>query len=500
MQLSKRENHLLELLIKNDMTLTAQELASFAHVSTKTIYRTIKRINEESSSGDIIISEVGRGFRLDYEKYLKESHEGTGERMDEAFNRRNNIMLTLLFKSPNKVRIIDLFEPYFVTDTVIIQDTKKMHVFLKKYQLKLEKKDRRLSIVGEEKNIRKAVNHLIGQENLIDETFLADSKNVNAYDIDYITFLLEFIEKKLRTSISYPYNINIFSHLYILLKRSREGEISEKIDNRLDSDEEELIKKYPSIYRVSKEVIQRMSGYLGYELAEIESFFLFQYLISSRLENNDTHIINKEKEAIELTSYFMEELTKLTGASIHTTEYQEDLISHIAPLLYRLKNDIVIKNELLKDIRLEYQTMYQYVMQVARKAEKKFYLSTISEDEIGFLVLYFVRYKEMQKRKKRILIMCSSGVGTSELLKVKVRKAFPDIEIVDVLSSKKFSKNLDKYEDIDLILTTIHFTHQTTIPTILVNSVFTKQDEERTKKLLGGMGNGATFNRKLQYS
>jgi activator of the mannose operon (transcriptional antiterminator) len=101
MQLSKRENHLLELLIKNDMTLTAQELASFAHVSTKTIYRTIKRINDEFPSGDIIISEVGRGFRLDYEKYLRESREGNVERMDEARNRRNNILLTLLFKSPN---------------------------------------------------------------------------------------------------------------------------------------------------------------------------------------------------------------------------------------------------------------------------------------------------------------------------------------------------------------------------------------------------------------
>jgi activator of the mannose operon (transcriptional antiterminator) len=276
MQLSKRENHLLELLIKNDMTLTAQELASFAHVSTKTIYRTIKRINDEFPSGDIIISEVGRGFRLDYEKYLRESREGNVERMDEARNRRNNILLTLLFKSPNSVSISELFEPYFVTETVIIQDLKKMQSFLRTYQLEIRKKKQRLSILGGEKNIRKTVNYLIGQENLINDTFLADAKNVNAYDIDYITSLLEFIEKKLNTTISYPYNINIFSHLYILLKRSREGAISKKIDNTLDASEKKLIVKYQSLYDVSVEVVQRMSGYLGTALAEIESFFLFQ--------------------------------------------------------------------------------------------------------------------------------------------------------------------------------------------------------------------------------
>lgn len=73
--------------------------------------------------------------------------------------------------------------------------------------------------------------------------------------------------------------------------------------------------------------------------------------------------------------------------------------------------------------------------------------------------------------------MCSSGVGTSELLKVKVRKAFPELEIVDVLSARKFSKAPEKYQNIDLILTTVNLTIDMMIPTILVNSVFTKQDE-----------------------
>lgn len=44
MQLSKREIQLIELFIKYGMTLTAQELAEFANVSTKTIYRTIKKL------------------------------------------------------------------------------------------------------------------------------------------------------------------------------------------------------------------------------------------------------------------------------------------------------------------------------------------------------------------------------------------------------------------------------------------------------------------------
>ncbi len=98
-----------------------------------------------------------------------------------------------------------------------------------------------------------------------------------------------------------------------------------------------------------------------------------------------------------------------------------------------------------------------------------------------------MRYKELAPIKKRVLIMCSSGVGTSELLKVKVKKAFPELEIIAVLSSRQYQKNQAEFSKIDLILTTVCLNEPPKIPTILVNSVFTKQDEKRVKQMLGEM-------------
>lgn len=51
MQLSKREKEMVEYFVKHGLSLTAQELAEFAHVSTKTVYRTIKKINDVSETG-----------------------------------------------------------------------------------------------------------------------------------------------------------------------------------------------------------------------------------------------------------------------------------------------------------------------------------------------------------------------------------------------------------------------------------------------------------------
>lgn len=87
--------------------------------------------------------------------------------------------------------------------------------------------------------------------------------------------------------------------------------------------------------------------------------------------------------------------------------------------------------------------------------------------------------------------MCSSGVGTSGLLKVKVKKAFPELEIIAVVSARQYQKNQTQFSNIDLILTTVHLTISSETPMILVNSVFTKQDENRVKEKLGEIENGS---------
>jgi len=213
----------------------------------------------------------------------------------------------------------------------------------------------------------------------------------------------------------------------------------------------------------------KLGQYLNTTLPESETFYLFQYLISSRIENGSIKHQNISNEAEEITRFFSATMSRLMGVAIDQERNRHDLYSHIQPLLYRLKHEITIKNDLLHDIELEYQETFQLVEFVSKMVQKKFHTNHISKDEIGFLTLYFVRYKELAPIKKRVLIMCSSGVGTSELLKVKVKKAFPE-----------FSK-------IDLILTTVCLNEPPKIPTILVNSVFTKQDEKRVKQMLGEM-------------
>lgn len=489
MQLSKRETSLIDIFIKYGMTLTGQELADLANVSTKTVYRTIKKINEASEAGEIILAEVGRGFQLDYECYLKEiANHPVSNQIHEPAQRRNAVLLTLLFKSPKKIRIKELFENYYISDAVISNDFQRITRFLQGFDLTLYRKENRVCVTGSEKNIRKAVTNLINARQLWEEEFSIEKQKISSYDINFITSLLEYIEQVLGSGVASPYNMNIFSHMYILMVRIREGELHPETNfEPLDPEEQVLVAENKELYQLATVIIQKINAYLAKTLPESEIFYLFQYLISSRMENNRLEVQIQSSEAVAITKYFSQQMENRMGIALGCPQNMQELLAHIQPLLYRLKNEIVVKNDLLNDIRLEYPEIFQQVKEVCLGVEEIFQVSQISLDEIGFLTLYFVKYKEIHKRKQRVLIMCSSGVGTSELLKVKVCKAFPELEIVDVLSVRKFQRAPENYPEVDLILTTVHLKPEMAVPNILVNSVFTKQDEQRVKQMLGEM-------------
>lgn len=134
-------------------------------------------------------------------------------------------MEELLLSSPKPINIYHLYSNYYVGDSVVSNDEQIMSEELKKYNLVIERKNRKLAILGEEINIRKAIKDVIEIFNIIDIDDLKNNPelNFNKYDVLFILDQIRSIEKDLNITIPYPYNVNIFSHLYILLSRSRKN-------------------------------------------------------------------------------------------------------------------------------------------------------------------------------------------------------------------------------------------------------------------------------------
>ncbi|MBC1352327.1 transcription antiterminator [Listeria innocua] len=482
MFLTKTERALINLFLTKNDFLTANQLALMLEVSSKTVYRKIKNINSATDEKEIIISEKGRGYKLNYKAYIQAKLETTSDIFGYTpSERREKILLQVLFKSPKYLNIAKLYEGYYVGYNSIKNDFALLNQSIEKYHLALEKKQKEIRVVGTEENIRIAINEVINNLDLSSyDDLKTEYSNLNNADVQFIVRQMEIIENKLMISIPYPYDINIFSHLYILINRFRQGEVED-----FDETKEIYLVTNEKLHTIAVEAIESIEQYLKMKLPKRETFNFLQYLISSRF-NHEIELISSNVLPIveEMTDFYINQVAAKIDMPINKKQLKIELLSHMKPMVNRMNHQINIKNNLLSDIKLEYGQLFEIIKETARDVAETFKLNTISDDEVGYITIYFAKHIEESPLVKRIIIMCSSGIGTSELLKVKVQKAFPDVEIVDVLSSTRFKNSLQDYQNIDFILTTINAESTKEIPSLLVSAMFTEKDKMMVKKLM----------------
>ncbi|MBC1384405.1 BglG family transcription antiterminator [Listeria innocua] len=482
MLLTKTERALINLFLTKNDFLTANQLALMLEVSSKTVYRKIKNINSATDEKEIIISEKGRGYKLNYKAYIQAKLETTSDIFGYTpSERREKILLQVLFKSPKYLNIAKLYEGYYVGYNSIKNDFALLNQSIEKYHLVLEKKQKEIRVVGTEENIRIAINEVINNLDLSSyDDLKTEYSNLNNADVQFIVRQMEIIENKLMISIPYPYDINIFSHLYILINRFRQGEVED-----FDETDEIYLVTNEKLHTIAVEAIESIEQYLKMQLPKRETFNFLQYLISSRF-NHEIELISSNVLPIveEMTDFYINQVAAKIDMPINKKQLKIELLSHMKPMVNRMNHQINIKNNLLSDIKLEYGQLFEIIKETARDVAETFKLNTISDDEVGYITIYFAKHIEESPLVKRIIIMCSSGIGTSELLKVKVQKAFPDVEIVDVLSSTRFKNSLQDYQNIDFILTTINAESTKEIPSLLVSAMFTEKDKMMVKKMM----------------
>lgn len=489
--MTKNSDKIINTLAKYDRFVTSKELAQIIGVSTKTIYRSVNEINQEYHF-PVIKSERGKGYIIDYDQYLKlsgQSHEESSLMVKSPLERRNEVMTALLFNAPLAVNINDVYEKYYVSAELIRQDLVAISKILNKSNLVLERDGNYVAVKGQEQRIRRAINNALVQSKAMNtesiNDFASEFEDLSNYDNQFLTTQLDWIQKSLNTTIPYPYNVNIFSHLYVLIKRFRNGKVVQNENQAALKDRyHQLRVDNANFWKISNDVIQNTADYIHREIPEIESYYLLEYLISMRYNHDFELDDSVSSEASRLADYYIAGF-ELNSHDQRAKALKSDLISHIRPMYNRLNNQIMIANKLLDDIKSEYHELFARVKTLSCKAHLDGLLPwDISEDEIGFLTLYFAKYFEETSLHKQALVMCASGVGTSKLLYAKIHRNFPDLDLVGITSKSDYEKNYTKYGTVDLIVSTIPVVPRNNERVILSSAMFNTQDRNRLSRYL----------------
>jgi transcriptional antiterminator len=200
------------------------------------------------------------------------------------------------------------------------------------------------------------------------------------------------------------------------------------------------------------------------------------------------------------------DVVDITEKIIHYVSQQEGIDYKKDPKLYsnllshlslRLQNGYLYLNEMnpIEDeIKRNHASMFQSVKEACRHFIKQH--AFIAQDSfISLIVLHFlVSYENTfkPKRKVRVLYVCSTGRGVARLIKNRVEKEIPAVDIVSYCSLLEVEE-ICQVEEVDMIVSV--FPVETTIPVVVVEPLPVKRDieeiREQVRSIIGSEGEEA---------
>ena len=456
MLFSATENNIINCLNYSHyipVTVIAKQL----YLSNKTIYRMIKKINAltiKNYDKKLVLSETGKGVKLN-DAFIGESLNFLFEDSDRYYKE----ILELLFLFPHETDLDSLLNTYDMSFETVLRKLQCLQEYIEQYDLKIKRRQFQISIVGSETNVRNAIKDTI---QILSWNVALDKMDLQICldDKQFIESQIQNVEQTIGIPVTYPYDVNLFVHIFMILERYRAGKVEFlKEQPPLDNDEIHLLKENVLLYVLSKEIAKNIESYLGQSIHSLEVFFLFQNI--NALGSSLTYYQEGDEKLSEwitsdLITYYYGDIKEF-GKDYYVDLYGS-LKQHILPLINRIRSNIQIENNMLSDIK---DTYYKSFVKI-KKALKEIlptYLGEVdvSDNEVAFLVLYFEKQNLEMEKKLRILLVCSTGVGTSELLKLRLQKMYSNFQIVDTVNQRQLKRETKKYiNKVDFIISTIH--------------------------------------------
>ena len=154
----------------------------------------------------------------------------------------------------------------------------------------------------------------------------------------------------------------------------------------------------------------------------------------------------------------------------------ECLIYHLKPTIYRIKKGIHISNTIFNELIKNNDPILEITRKVVSVIENEINIS-FPEDEVALLGYHFKASAERNSDciKKKIILVCGLGVGTSKLLEHNLKEKF-NMEIVTVIPYYKLDEIINSELEIDLILTTLELKNIYNIPVLKINPLLDEKD------------------------
>lgn len=498
MTLDSRSVHVLHLFINADNPLTIQKLTGLLNISRRTVYYDIQKINDWLNEHRMpgVQQQKQKGYFLSQEQKANIppllGNLGDWQYFHGKEDRLVMIAVSLLTTTKG-LYLQDFIELTNVSRGTVAGDLKELKEnWQKKFHLTLEftRTDGYL-VQGKETDKRQALAHyitqLIASRELdqitakVNQLIFSASQSHGFFDESRIGFLKNVIancEAMLGTELTDETLELLALQLIILEQRISQGS-KVVIDN---VEKEALIKTKE--YQAAARIATYLQVPASDGIPEDEIYFITINLLGARVNHTDLQMVRSEEmhELKKVIRLMIDDFQKFACIIFQHKQHLEDvLFTHLKPAYYRIKYNVQMENELTKSIQEGYPEIYRLTDKVIPRLEALL-KKKVSENEIAYLAVHFGGWLKKEGKKplprKKALVVCPNGVGTSTILRMQLEELITTIDIVASVSVRQFYQ---KSYDVDIIFSTtdIPAENQTVF---IVNPILDEAEKESLLK------------------
>ncbi|HBF77525.1 MAG TPA: PTS sugar transporter, partial [Clostridiaceae bacterium] len=487
--LTNRQKQILLFLTKFKGILTAKRISEELGVSDKTVRNDIKVLQGESQKiGAKIQSISGKGYKLEIinaEQFLKfycQSFDKDKEISNDFTDQDNrvNYIIKRFLLAKGYIKMEDLENEMFVSKSTLRNDLKIVRQILDSYELNIINRPYYgTKIEGDEYMKRMCLSNL-----LLDNStnMFTEYNKLQSYDKDLFNKIKDIAIKKLKDyqiEISDVSLDSLAKHIAIACKRIKEGFIIGSLN--IHSNIECTFEK-----NVAKEIVKEVESYTNLKFPETEIDYITVQLLCTKLLSEKAYT-EYSGEISKIVDDIIEQLReKFHWDFRNNFEFIQGLTLHLRPAVNRILFQFHIKNPLLDEIKLKCPRAFEGAI-VASKCIESYIHKEVDMNETAYIALHIEaaleRMEGNKSVKKRVLVVCATGMGSAKILYNRLQKVFGDhIEIVDTISCY----NLESYDlsSIDMIISTIPIEDKWGVPVQKVDIFLSDKDVKGIKEKL----------------
>ncbi|GGL57371.1 BglG family transcription antiterminator [Sporolactobacillus putidus] len=458
-------NKLVSALIEEAEYKNISELMNDLHLSRRSVFYWLKELNRTLDKMQLDpIQHLARGVYFLTQRTKKEliKFHRTDYFSQLNGNERQDAILWLLVQHIHRLSLINLSDRFDVSKSTIINDIKMISSALPDH-LSIENTSTGKVLNGDEKFQRKWVYSQIVKRNPVVLYNLRGSSQLKSV-------------KKALTSLQQQTK-NFYSDYSVKTLTYYIAWLINRIKNQGPILAEHQVLRTDIIGIWCQALLEQSAKVTAGEVANLREVLLTAQLQST---SNKSSIMQK---LLFISEQIINRFNVISGIEISSARLIKSLATHLLPTYYRVKYKVPYHFPNLSIIK----NQYYHLMELTRYAVTPFEMfigELLTEDELALITIYFggeLRRSPLpsMSSKPDVYLVCTSGIGTTNLLFQQLSARYPDIVFSRPLSITEFHTHFLKKWTPKLIITTTDIEPQPDILVIRVQAILSQNDFRR---------------------